>query len=78
MICVNVVILYVGATLHTLSNFYDVPVCFVTPTSFEAVNCLFCGCQMLTFARNWMVFLVIVNLEHCHRTASDSLLSLLD
>ena len=44
-----------GARLHTLSKWYDVPVGFVTPPSFEAVYYYICGCWGVAIARYRMI-----------------------
>ena len=36
--------LFSGTSLHNLSKLYDVPIGFVTPSSFMAVYCFICGC----------------------------------
>ena len=52
----------VGCTASYLSKLYDVPVGFVTPTSyFETVYCFICGRQRVAVARYRMICLVIVH-----------------
>ena len=57
-----------GASLHTLSKLYDVPVGFVNPhlNYFEDVYCFVCGRQRVAVARYRLIGLVFA-LKGCGR-----------
>ena len=54
-----------GAPLHT--NLYDVPVGFVSHSSFEAVYCFICSRRRVAVARYRMNCLVLTNSTPKHR-----------
>ena len=49
-----------GASLHTLSKLYDVPVGFIPPPSFDAVYCFICRRRRIAVARYRIICLVLL------------------
>ena len=54
-----------GASLHTLSKLYDVPVGFYPP-SFDAVFCYICGRRRVASARYLMICLALINISRIY------------